>query len=48
MCIGAIYEDNIAADPRIDVLRDKIVCVGHEVFTLEAMPGHEDVDLYVI
>jgi 2-methylcitrate dehydratase len=27
------YEDHVAADPRIDVLRDKIVCVEDERFT---------------
>jgi 2-methylcitrate dehydratase len=27
------YEDNIAADPRIDTLRDKIVCVEDPAFT---------------
>lgn len=27
------YEDQVAADPRIDVLRDKIVCVEDERFT---------------
>ena len=27
------YEDNIAADPRIDMLRDKIVCVEDKAFT---------------
>jgi 2-methylcitrate dehydratase len=27
------YEDNIAADPRIDKLRDKIVCVEDKAFT---------------
>ena len=30
---AADYEDDIAADPRIDVLRDKIVCVEDKQFT---------------
>ncbi|HXB33951.1 MAG TPA: bifunctional 2-methylcitrate dehydratase/aconitate hydratase [Puia sp.] len=30
---AADYEDNIAADPRIDVLREKIVCVEDPQFT---------------
>jgi 2-methylcitrate dehydratase len=30
---AADYEDNIAADPRIDVLRDKITCVEDPQFT---------------
>lgn len=30
---AADYEDNIAADPRIDPLRDKMVCVEDEQFT---------------
>ena len=30
---AADYEDNVAADPRIDVLRDKIVCVEDPQFT---------------
>ena len=30
---AADYEDNVAADPRIDVLRDKIVCVEDKKFT---------------
>ncbi|HLX65928.1 MAG TPA: bifunctional 2-methylcitrate dehydratase/aconitate hydratase [Puia sp.] len=30
---AADYEDNVAADPRIDALRDKIVCVGDPQFT---------------
>src|SRR6185436_13597554 len=30
---AADYEDNIAADKRIDVLRDKIVCVEDTAFT---------------
>ena len=29
------YEDNIAADPRIDVLREKILCVEDATFTAE-------------
>ncbi|MEO7493459.1 MAG: bifunctional 2-methylcitrate dehydratase/aconitate hydratase [Massilia sp.] len=29
------YEDNVAADPRIDVLRDKIVCVEDKSFTAD-------------
>jgi 2-methylcitrate dehydratase len=29
------YEDNVAADPRIDVLRDKIVCVEDPAFTAD-------------
>ena len=32
---AADYEDNIAADPRIDVLRDKIVCVEDPQFTAD-------------
>jgi 2-methylcitrate dehydratase len=30
---AADYEDEVAADPRIDALRDKIVCVEDPVFT---------------
>jgi 2-methylcitrate dehydratase len=30
---AADYEDNIASDPRIDALRDKIVCVEDKQFT---------------
>lgn len=30
---AADYEDNVAADPRIDVLRDKITCVEEPQFT---------------
>jgi 2-methylcitrate dehydratase len=30
---AADYEDNVAADPRIDVLRDRIVCVEDKKFT---------------
>jgi 2-methylcitrate dehydratase len=30
---AADYEDEIAADPRIDALRDKIVCIEHPQFT---------------
>jgi 2-methylcitrate dehydratase len=30
---AADYEDNVAADPRIDALRDKIVCVEDPQFT---------------
>jgi 2-methylcitrate dehydratase len=30
---AADYEDNIASDPRIDKLRDKIVCVEDKQFT---------------
>jgi 2-methylcitrate dehydratase len=29
------YEDNVAADPRIDILRDKIVCVEDSRFTAD-------------
>ena len=29
------YEDHIAADPRIDALRDKIVCVEDTTFTTD-------------
>ena len=29
------YEDNIAADPRIDALREKIVCIEDTVFTAD-------------
>jgi 2-methylcitrate dehydratase len=29
------YEDNVAADPRIDILRDKIVCVEDTSFTAD-------------
>ena len=29
------YEDNVAADPRIDTLRDKIVCVEDPAFTTD-------------
>ena len=32
---AADYEDSIAADPRIDTLRDKIVCVEDPAFTAE-------------
>ncbi len=32
---AADYEDNIATDPRIDALRDKIVCVEDPGFTLD-------------
>lgn len=32
---AADYEDSIAADPRIDALRDKIVCVEDEQFTTD-------------
>jgi len=30
---AADYEDNVASDPRIDQLRDKIVCVEDPAFT---------------
>ncbi|MGH8731030.1 MAG: bifunctional 2-methylcitrate dehydratase/aconitate hydratase [Burkholderiales bacterium] len=30
---AADYEDDVAADPRIDVLRDKMVCVEYKQFT---------------
>jgi len=32
---AADYEDNIASDPRIDVLRDKMVCVEDPQFTTD-------------
>lgn len=32
---AADYEDNVAADPRIDILRDKIVCVEDPRFTAD-------------
>ena len=32
---AADYEDNIASDPRIDILRDKIVCVEEVQFTTD-------------
>jgi 2-methylcitrate dehydratase len=32
---AADYEDGVAADPRIDVLRDKIVCVEDPAFTAD-------------
>ncbi|MDP3670150.1 MAG: bifunctional 2-methylcitrate dehydratase/aconitate hydratase [Telluria sp.] len=32
---AADYEDNVAADPRIDILRDKIVCVEDTRFTAD-------------
>jgi 2-methylcitrate dehydratase len=32
---AADYEDNVAADPRIDALRDKIVCVEDPQFTTD-------------
>ncbi len=32
---AADYEDRVAADPRIDVLRDKIVCVEDPQFTVD-------------
>lgn len=32
---AADYEDNIASDPRIDILRDKIVCVEDVQFTAD-------------
>ncbi|MDX3894273.1 bifunctional 2-methylcitrate dehydratase/aconitate hydratase [Pusillimonas sp.] len=32
---AADYEDEVAADPRIDVLRDKIVCVEDPAFTAD-------------
>src|SRR5690606_29118425 len=32
---AADYEDTVAADPRIDVLRDKIVCVEDPAFTAD-------------
>lgn len=32
---AADYEDNVASDPRIDILRDKIVCVEEVQFTTD-------------
>ncbi|WP_397474855.1 bifunctional 2-methylcitrate dehydratase/aconitate hydratase [Pusillimonas sp.] len=32
---AADYEDDVAADPRIDVLRDKIVCIEDPAFTAD-------------
>ena len=32
---AADYEDDVAADPRIDALRDKIVCVEDKQFTAD-------------
>jgi 2-methylcitrate dehydratase len=32
---AADYEDNVAADPRIDILRDRITCVEDGQFTLD-------------
>jgi 2-methylcitrate dehydratase len=32
---AADYEDNIAEDPRIDVLRDKIICLEDKQFTID-------------
>jgi 2-methylcitrate dehydratase len=31
--VASDYEDNVAADPRIDALREKITCVEDEAFT---------------
>jgi 2-methylcitrate dehydratase len=32
---AADYEDEVAVDPRIDILRDKIVCVEDKAFTID-------------
>jgi 2-methylcitrate dehydratase len=32
---AADYEDDVAADPRIDALRDRIICVEDPQFTLD-------------
>jgi 2-methylcitrate dehydratase len=33
--VASDYEDNVAADPRIDALREKITCVEDEAFTAD-------------
>ncbi|HSQ80007.1 MAG TPA: bifunctional 2-methylcitrate dehydratase/aconitate hydratase [Casimicrobiaceae bacterium] len=41
---AADYEDNVAADPRIDVLRDKMVCVEDPRFSKEYLdPDHRSI-----
>ncbi len=38
---AADYEDDVAADPRIDALRDKIVCVEDRQFTKDYHDPHK-------
>jgi 2-methylcitrate dehydratase len=38
---AADYEDNVAGDPRIDTLRDKIVCVEDKAFTADYHDPHK-------